>query len=895
MRAAPAPPSADREENPPDMIHAHPDPSCSLTPAETPAGRIAPLVRRHGGNPGDLREELRALRSVGIRQCIIGSPPHPDRPGPGWWESLDVILDEAEALGMQIWITDGTSFTRGRDGCLTRGSHPEPLTIHLACRPIEARGPLASAVFRVGGRVAEGEALVGVVAARMREARGGAMEADSLLDLSDRVEDGLLRWDVPQGDWRLFLLVCTREGGEKLARDRVNPREPAAGPVFVSMVHEACWARYAARFGTTIAGFFTDGPRSGNAPAEEAARGKADMAIPWSDDLLAELDAAWGGPFRAALPALWHEAEGLSHRARFRYMDTVSGRFARVFSGAIGDWCRAHGVRSIGCVTDENGAHVRMGCGAAHFFRAQQGRDMSAMDITYSFWPGGVPGATAPCGPRDTDLFRWGIGKMASSAAHLDPRMAGNTLCECFGVNGRQPGLRGMKWITDHACVRGINFLVPHAFPLRFSDPERPLPFHAHSLNPQWRLFSHWADYAERLCHLLSGGEHCAPVAVLYNVEAEWSGDAEPFAEPVRALAEAQIDCDVVCMDTLLDPLLTRIGAGLFTVNRESFHCMVVPRSERLPLRMLGFLTRLQRAGVRVLFTEEAPTGASDGEPAPGALTLLRTHPMAQVVPREGLAEALRTRGLPGLRAAPAQPHLRTYRYRRRGMDLVFCWNEDPRANVDTRLFVDEARSPVGYDALADSVIPLPGEREDGQAVVRLRLEPHQSLCVAFPDDGSALASRGEALPFIGDLASAAAIDGPWRIAVTESPAATDLTPRPDLTRAGDLSRAPGLGSFSGTASYEAECVLPGAGDGLWLDLGAVGELSEAWIDGRRLGTRICPPHRYALGGVGPGPHALRVEVTTAPARGRGGDVSDRALAQEPAGLVGPVRLLRKG
>jgi hypothetical protein len=395
-------------------------------------------------------------------------------------------------------------------------------------------------------------------------------------------------------------LVRTRHGGETWTRDYLNPLVPAAVDAYLAEIHEAHFARYGHLFGKTIGGFFTDEPRFGNANTYDAVLGQYAMVLPWCDDLLAELEAGWqGGGFRRVLPALWHEAGEVSHRARFRYMDVVSARFGRNFTGKLGDWCRAHGVRLISHVVEDNNAHARLGFGAGHFFRAIRGQDMSGLDYVYQVWAGLTDGHLKTHWTAwDLTFFYWGLAKLASSAAHLDARKAGLTMCELFGAYGWQFGLGDMKWLTDHACVRGVNFLVPHAFTPRFPDPDCPPHFYARGANPQWRHFGVWSAYAHRLCHLLSGGLHVAPAAVLYHAEAEWAGKCEHFQHAVRALAERQIDCDVVPIDTLVDDRLTRIDKGSFTINRERFRFLVVPFAERLPLACLRRLGDLARAGV---------------------------------------------------------------------------------------------------------------------------------------------------------------------------------------------------------------------------------------------------------------------------------------------------------
>ncbi len=825
------------------------------------------------------------MRSVGIRQCILESRPHPDWLGPGWWESLDAIFDEAESLGMRVWVFDDAAFPSGRAGNLMRDRHPELLKVYLARKEIDARGPLVGRSFRIGAWLGQEEALVGVVAARRSDPRGTALEAGTMVDLTEQVDRGLLRWEVPEGWWRLFVLVRTRSGGEEGTRDYLNPLVAEAGRAYVQEVHEAHYRRYAGRFGAAFAGFFSDEPRFGNMPRYDAVLGRVDMVLPWSDNLLEELDARWEGPFRAVLPALWFDAGEISHRARFLFMDVVSRRFSENYSETIGAWCRDHGVSFIGHVVEDNDAHARLGHGAGHFFRALRGQDMSGLDVVYSQWPGFPEGlVSTPFATWDMEFFRWGIAKMASSAAHCDPRKAGRTMCEIFGAYGWQLGLRDMKWLTDHVCSRGVNFLVPHAFSPRFPDPDCPPHFYAGGNNPQWRLFSQWSAYAERLCGLLSGGLHVAPVAVLYHAEAEWAGDCELFQHPVRVLAERQIDCDVVCIDSLLDTKTTRIGKGSFLVNRESFRCLVVPYAQRLPLEFLRFLVRLARAGVRVLFTRGAPAGASDAdaEAAADELAALRVEPRVAVMPTADIAEALLGEGFADIRATPDQPHLRTCRYRREGMDLVFCVNEDPRTPVDTRVTVRETRPPVGYDTMTDTVVSLEWENEKDGISVRLRLEPYCSLFIVFADDASTLPKPAAPAPFIGDCAFVSSVDGPWKVSASGA------------SCTGDLSAIPGLEDYAGTVAYETGLLIPKEGhDGLWLDLGVVGESSEAWLDGQPLGVRICPPHRYRLGPLAPGAHRLKIDVTTTLARRLGDNAFDRAMAQDPIGLIGPVRLLR--
>jgi len=93
-----------------------------------------------------------------------------------------------------------------------------------------------------------------------------------------------------------------------------------------------------------------------------------------------------------------------------------------------------------------------------------------------------------------------------------------------------------------------------------------------------------------------------------------------------------------------------------------------------------------------------------------------------------------------------------------------------------------------------------------------------------------------------------------------------------------------GCPTFSGSAVYRKTIEVPeGAAV---LDLGRIEDVAVVSIDGTQHAILAWPPYRCRLEGVAPGGHTLEIEVTNAPAN------RNRA-ARMPAGLLGPVRLMR--
>jgi hypothetical protein len=851
---------------------------------------IAPLFWQHGESETVLRDEIQKMSENGIGGFIVESRPHPDFLGQRWWHDLDVLLEEAGKRGMKVWLFDDKTYPSGFSAGMVKDAHPEYLKVYLAERHIDPIGPLAGSSFRIQAWLGREESLVRVIAARRTDGVDG-FDSSTLVDLTGRITDGILYWDVPAGDWRIYLFICTRNGGEEWTRDYVNPLVPEAVQAYLDFVYEAHYRRYPQEFGHTLAGFFSDEPRFGNAPTYEASIGRYNMVLPYSPDLLAQLDQAWQGDFGLVLPCLWYEGGAGTQHARYTFMDMVSRLFGEHFSQKIGDWCRAHGVQLIGHIVEDNGAHARLGYGPGHFFRAISGQDVSGMDLVYQVWPGYHTGRfTTPFGYLHADFFYWGIGKMASSAGHLDPKKKGVTVCEVFGAYGWQEGLKLMKWLTDFITVRGVNFLIPHAFSPRANDPDCPPHFYSRGENPQWRYFHIWSEYTNRVCHLLSGGTHVAPAAVLYHAEAEWSGDYEPFEKVVKVLARRQIDCDVMPMDLLVDETAASVQAGCLHVSGERYSALVIPYAERLPERLITAVTDMARQGLPVLFSRSFPSDSTQGG-GERLLAELRAEANCCAGDLINLPDLLAKRDLLEVTASSTQEDLRVYHYRHlkpEPEEIFFLTNENRSQPLATQLRIrlPGYGRPVVYDALQNRVIASTPVETDGWWELPLRLEPYNSLMVAFGPVG--LTASESVLD--RDLPIRQALETGWQVQACRAAKYPQFQPV-SIAELGNAAVPGKLPTFSGTLRYAARFTLDHLPEGpVVLDLGEVYETAEVWVNSTPAGVRICPPYRFDISDrLSAGENTVWVDVTNTFAKERGDNDFDRAMPQEPSGLLGPV------
>jgi hypothetical protein len=871
-----------------------------LLDRQPPSNYIAPLFWQHGESESVLREEIRKMREGGIGGCIVESRPHPDFMGPRWWHDLDVIFDEARKQEMKVWLFDDKDYPSGFAAGLLRDTHPEFLKIYLAEKHIDAIGPLNGSSFFIQPWMEEGDLLVRVIA--MRQAgRGDELLSDTQVDLTGLVDDGVLYWDVPEGNWRVFVLISTRRGGEEHTRDYLNPLEPEPVKAYLDMVYAEHHRRYEQYFGNTIAGFFTDEPRFGSMASYTAPLGTKRMVLPYANTLLAQLDEAWGGDFGLMLPYLWYDSTEhidtgkVSARARYTYMDLVSRLFGKHFLGQMGDWCRAHGVKLIGHVVEENGAHARVGYGAGHFFRAMDGLDAAGVDVVYHLWPEYTEGIISWAGLTDwhAEFAYWGMIKMASSAAHIDPKKEGVTVCEAFGAYGWQEGLKLMKWITDHLAVRGVNFMIPHAFSPKQNDPDCPPHMYARGLNPQWKYYHLLSEYTNRVFHLLNGGVHVAPVGVLYHAEAEWAGAYEPFEKAVKILAQNQIDCDVLPVDVLVDPARTKIDQGSFAINRESYRALVVPYAMRLPQTLMAVLVQLIQHNVPVIFTGELPVGSSqNGDGFKELLVELRFSPNTAIC-TDDLVEHLRYLNAYDIALSTSEPSLRYLHYLQDDTPLYFFTNESRDKTIITEVTLREEGVPVGFDPLNNQLFSLPYTPAEGHTTLSLEIGPYESLFVLFQKEAGTWTGRLSPT----HLKQVVQVEGPWQVSSAAMPDGP-FRPEPKVQGPGNIARPGLLPRFSGTLRYHTtlEVETGSAGGPALLDLGEVYEIAEVSLNGKPLGARICPPYRFDVTGLlQEGANELVIDVTNTLAKAWGSqNPFDRSMPQEPSGLVGPVRLLRE-
>jgi len=839
---------------------------------------ILPFFWQHGEDDRTLLNELHRIYDCGIRAVCVEARPYPEFGQEPWFEDLELIISECKKLDMEFWLLDDAQFPTGRANGLLAAKYP-----HLGRRLITERhmdlvGPVGDHAVMVKHWLGENDRLVGIVACRRYPDRQDQRMTGESINLTDQYdpESGMVFFSLPQGYWRIFILIDA-----PFANGYVDMLREDSVHVLLEGVYEPHYRRLQEYAGKTFRGFFSDEPflmhcvrmRTGS---ETYPQGN----YPWNDAVRDDLAALHGENWLCDLPALWFPSD-LAPRIRVNYMETVTRRYEKCFCQQIGDWCRAHDLAYIGHIIEDHNLHTGFS-GGGHFFRSLNGQDMAGIDVVLAQILPGM--AHAPHNSKyetiDTHFFHYGLAKLGASHSHIQPEKKGRAMCEIYGAYGWAEGTKMMKWLSDHMLVNGLNEYVPHAFSPKYPDPDCPPHFYAGGHNPQYRPFGRLMRYMNRVADILSDGRHHASAALYYHAQAEWCGEEfMRFQIPGMVMTENQIDYDVIPEDYLEK---AHVENGLLRLNGETYRLFVLPYAKALPEAVLERFAEFAREGLPVWCVNGLPEKTVEGDRVPAA-----AGELFHTVPLEQLADLIREEGLDDARfTGKCGENLRVYHYERNGGHAVFLTNAGIHTPIEgtLRLRAFDGGRLIRYRPLENTAV-----REDCGKDIPLCLDPYQSLMLFFGDMGDT-----DALPPARETGVKweNAPVGTWRISFAEPDA---FDPESGAWEAfGGEETTDTLYNivrrhkcFTGFVKYETTLQLPAEGKYL-LDLGEVGESAWVWIDGRLVGDGFVPPYRFPIRGEG----TLRLTVVTASHRGYAEQDSFSAyLPFEPVGLLGPVRL----
>ncbi len=859
-------------------------------PAPAPKPALVPLLWTQGQPAETIRTVIREVAEGGNTGFVWESRPHPDYLGPRWWADLRVAVDEARRRKLDVWIFDEWMYPSGLAGGKVIAQDATFTRHVLIEHAVEVTGPAPEKEWSLPGDLLPQEKVISVSAFPV-EPQGD----DGTIDLAGKAAGPDLRavrWAVPAGSWRICWTTARPEAPREGWRmdTMVDVLNPKVSEAFLRLTHEETYKRFAADFGKTIKGFFSDETGFRNIDSYDSLPGKPGMPMPWSPVFLEYFQRTKGYDPRPWLASLWYDLGRRGRTARFDLVDAYASAFAEAYFKPQQEWCRAHGVRFIGHLVEDNGADHNLGYGPGHWFRAMKYFDMPGIDIVgYQVTPGLDSGTNAwePDSTEgwDQEFFEFGLPAMTRGAALIQG--TAEIFSEAFGAYGWGEGLRMVKWIGDWHFVNGIGVISPHAMTMKFNDPDCPPHFNRTSGNPQWRYYSAWSAYAKRLQKITFESEPVYDAAVLYTAESAWAGPAQAVAPVVRALETRQVS-------TVVLPYATWEGEGdlldgTWQYRGQAFSTVILPSVKYAPAWTVERLADFAEQGGRVIVIDRWPEGSVDGredEAIARAVGRLKVAAGAALVALPDIGGAVR--GISRPTFIPGNTSLAVARRRTADGDWILIHNRSLDATAAGTLAVKDDRPgtagnrAVRYDAESDRYVEVPSLLQRRGLDVTLSMPPGAFWARRF----------GKSLPAaepVPETDTVTELRPQWEVAELDD-AGKETARRVRVSALEDWRRWKDWSAFAGTLRYRATIDLSALKGVILLDAGRVGELAELRVNGKPAGPRLSAPYVWDITGlVGTDPCAIEIDVTnTAQARWR--DAFSRGDAV--SGLLGPVRIL---
>jgi hypothetical protein len=831
---------------------------------------ILPFFWQHGEDEVTLREYMMAIHSAGIGAVCVESRPHPDFCGPKWWKDMDIILEEAKKYDMKVWILDDSHFPSGYANGALEKAPAELCRQSVYCQSIEVSGGSIAKLnieklihpkfkktmietimfFGKPHRKYDDDQLLCVSALRT-----DIKEFCEPVDLTRYVKDGKLRWQAPEGKWKVYVSCLSRNAGPH--RSYINMLDKESCRVFIDAVYEQHYTRYKEEFGKTIAGFFSDEPELGNDHLYSMGKTLGvDQDLPWGREMEQLLIEKLGANWKLSLPLLWDNGfdEDVTAHVRYAYMDSVTRLVEKNFSVQIGNWCREHGVEYIGHLIEDNNQHCRTGSSLGHFYRGLSGQDMSGIDdIGGQVCPQGEDFVNKhPLGyVNDGEFYHYALGKLGASFGSIDPLKKGRTMCEIFGNYGWMEGVQLEKYLADHFMVRGVNYFVPHAFsPKKYPDPDCPPHFYAGGNDPQFRHFGKLMNYMNRVCELISDGYHIAPVAILYHGEAEWTGKCMMIQKPARKLSDRQIDYDFIPTDVFAEKERYKLdlNKGL-TVNTQQYKALVIPEAQYISAVLAENIIKLHNEGFSVVFLKSLPKGIYDGDNS-----LLHGIQTCPVIELDDLVGFLDEKHIPEIGIEPENNRVRYLHYNN-GNDMFYIVNE--AAEIYRGVVTLPAKGNCyAYNAWDNQLELLEVTSFESGTKLSVEIYPRKSLIVMFDDADEELLREP-----VKTTTTEVWLKKHWIRSLCRS---IDYPNFKEVKEVQLLDKlADEKPKFSGFVRYENSFFVQGD-EKLVLEITDAAEGVEVFVNAQSAGIQIIPPYRYDISDLAKeGENTLAIEVAT--------------------------------
>lgn len=739
---------------------------------------------------------------------------------------------------------------------------------------------------------------------------------DEIVDLSDKMTpDGILDWQVPEGDWVILRVGHTNTGAKVSTHSAgwdgrvLDNMNPVSLNEYWNRHIEPLLAAVGPLAGKTLRYAHTDSWEGGG--------------MNWSPGFDKTFQQRRGYdpiPWLAVLAGYVVESRASSNAFLADFRKTIGDRVADHY-GQLTTLAQRHGMATH---PECSGPHAGPLDGLKNYGRSEI--------MMSEFW--------SPSRHRSDSTERFFV-KQAASAAHTyGKRLVGAEGFTTIGPHWNDVPWASMKPSFDHEFCSGLNLLFIHAFTC--SPQEMGLPgqeyFAGTHFNPQvtwWNESVAIIDYFRRCQFLAQQGNFVADVLYYY-------GDHIPNiaslkeSDPAGALPD--FDYDMLSEELLLSSLAVTENGMLTLPSGMQYRVLVLPDHRVLSLGALAAIDKLVRAGGTVLGPgPERAVSLEGGEMGRSRFQGLvnglwgnhdqtnktsgsRTVGKGRVAWGTSARDWLHQEGIRSdlkFVHSSATDQLDWIHYRIGDGDVYFV--SEPTGNTVEGLatFRCQGKIPEFWDAVDGSIRDASTFRSvAGGIEVPLKLDPFGSLFVVFRrpiESHQTTSTPPTGSSNFPDWQHQQSITGPWNVRFDERWGGPSQPIRFNELSSWTRHQRPRIKYYSGKAVYQTKFFVNESSrdEDVAIELGSVKDVGIARVrlNGTDLGVVWRPPFRVAIGdAIKQGENQLQIEVVNS---WRNRLIGDRALPPdervtrtnirvqenwrlEPSGLLGPVRIVTR-
>ena len=387
-----------------------------------------------------------------------------------YFERYQDLIDVARELEMEILLYDDNDFPSGMAGGKMEAKYPDHTMKRLDRLEYHIKGP---AVFT--------ESIDWV---KLMAAVAINKDTRERIEISDSIKDNVLKWQVPNGNWRILLFPLMKDDFHKkyLCMDFMDT---TAVGYMINETYEKYKERFGEYFGNTIKTTFFDDVGFWRHPRN------------WTGSFNQKFEALNGFDPKPYYPALWEDIGPETEAVRNAFFKTRAELLAEGFPKLVGQWNAANGLNSTGHPPGNyDPTPIDMNADIFKFYRYTQIPLTDAI-IGYQFGQNGH--------------------KLISSAADYYDRPLVAT--EIYGAY-REDSFDSLMLYRSMMDLfsRGVNMVVPHGMwynPEKVYIPPLVSPY-SEKLAPALPAY---CNYVGRASMLLRGGKRVSEIAVLYPFE----------------------------------------------------------------------------------------------------------------------------------------------------------------------------------------------------------------------------------------------------------------------------------------------------------------------------------------------------------------------------------------